>query len=70
MIKHKQVERLIEPGSMDSPAETLLQFDRATSGTHINLVTMPKDASRVYFIISNADGMVDIVDKSTMYLQK
>ena len=64
---HKQVERLIDSALLESPAETIYEFDKSASGTHINMVSMPRDASRKFLVMSNAEGTVDVLEKGAHY---
>lgn len=60
---HKQIEKLIESNLMKTPAESVYQFDKTGSGIHMNIVTMPDNPNKIYIIVSNADGKVDVLEK-------
>ena len=36
----------------------------------MNMVTMPDDPSRIYYIVTNADGQVDVIQKGTQVPHK
>lgn len=62
---HKQIEKLIESNLMRTPAESLYQFEKSGSGIHLNIVTMPDNPNKVFIVVSNADGKVDIIEKGS-----
>ena len=62
---------LIESNLMTAPPEAVFQFQKSTSGIHFNSVSFDVNKERkTFFVVSNADGFVDIIDKDSLQVCK
>ena len=49
---------------MTAPPEAVFQFEKSNSGVHFNVVNFDVNKQRkTFYVVSNADGCVDIIEK-------
>ena len=56
---------------MSAPPESIYQFEKSNSGVHFNTVSFDVNKMRkTFYVVSNADGCVDIIEKGEMQPSK
>lgn len=56
---------------MTAPPEAVFQFQKSTSGIHFNSVSFDVNKiKKTFFVVSNADGYVDIIEKGAQQAYK